>query len=145
MKIREFKSFNEFENSNVAGTYNQIVIIRENGWVKCDLMTKCKSYKTVLKRFFDNLKIDNKDNINAWYETMLELCENGIFKENGELYGVSNNEFGYVWGIEEIDDGTWYIFFNILDTLLSNNENEKNRLADICCNFDIINVCKCFC
>lgn len=45
MKIRFFDSFAEFDMSGTAGNYEEVTVIRENGWIKCDLMTECKSYK----------------------------------------------------------------------------------------------------
>lgn len=112
MKIRFFDSFAEFEMSGTAGNYEEVTVIRENGWIKCDLMTECKSYKTALRRFFKALA--NVPEVSGWYEDMSESAENGYFQMNDNMMadGTRNPFPGYAWEIED-HDGAWYIFLNV--------------------------------
>lgn len=83
MKTRFFNSFAEFDMSGTAGNYEEVTVIRENGWIKCDLMTECKSYKTALRRFFKALA--NVSEVSGWYEDMNESAENGYFQMNDNM------------------------------------------------------------
>lgn len=117
IKVDNYASFDEFSASGTAGNWNTITVIRENGWIKSDLMTECKSYKTALRRFFDSLK--DIPEIAEWRDCITESCECGYFKEN-ELQN-------YAWAVEEINEGEWYIFLN---TRTEQTGNEPNGTTD---------------
>lgn len=106
MKIRFFDSFAEFDMSGTAGNYEEVTVIRENSWVKCDLMTECKSYKTALRRFFKALV--NVPEVSGWYEDMKNAVDGGCFKAQ-DIY---HSDPGYFWAVED-HDGAWYIFLNV--------------------------------
>ena len=115
IKVSEFNSFDEFDEvfDDVGCEYEHITVIREKGWIKTDLMTECKSFKTVLRRFFTNLA--HIPDIADWYDCILESCENGCFSMNDCLRadGSINPDRWYSWGVENLDDDLWYIFLNV--------------------------------
>lgn len=112
MKRNDFNSFEDFHNSGTAGNYEELTVVHENGWIKCDLLTECKSWKTALRRFF---KMLTEDIFEGWKECMEEAAENGYFKLDDFIMGDgSKNPFpGYCYEIEAIDENTWYIFLNL--------------------------------
>lgn len=113
IKVDVFENFESFHDSDTAGEYERITIIRENGWINCDLMTECKSFKTAIKRFFNNLTFIPE--IAEWLDFVLESCECGTFKCNDFTMGngEKNDTPGYAWEVEEINDCVWYIFLNV--------------------------------
>lgn len=124
MKRNDFNSFEEFENSGTAGNYEEVTVIRENGWIKCDLLTECKSWKTALRRFFKML--GNEGIFEGWYECMTESAENGYFKLDDFTMGNgSKNPLpGYCYEIEETSENVWYIFLNLREDTTEENEEE---------------------
>lgn len=56
LKVVEFASFEEFENSGVSGQDNIITVIRENGVLKMDVMMTAKNLKSALERLHNALK-----------------------------------------------------------------------------------------
>ena len=114
MKIYEFNSFEEFERAEVAGEDEALTIVTENGWIKSDLVTVCKSWKTALRRFFKALSARHPE-IAEWTESLTESAENGYFRMNDNMMadGTQNPFPSYAWDIEEVDDGVWYIFLNV--------------------------------
>lgn len=117
IKVDNYASFDEFSASGTAGNWNTITVIREDGWIKSDLMTECKSYKTALRRFFDNLK--DVPEVAEWRDCITESCECGYFKENEPQ--------SYAWAVEEINEGEWYIYLN---TRTEQTDNEPNGTTD---------------
>lgn len=113
MKRYDFYSFDEFDQSGTAGEYEALTVLHKSGWIKCDIMTECKSYKTALRRFFK--MIGDDPHFEGWYESMREAAENGYFKMNDFVMGngEKNPLPGYAYEIEELDEGLWYIFLNI--------------------------------
>lgn len=114
MKIYEFNSFEEFERAEVAGEDEALTIVTENGWIKSDLVTVCKSWKTALRRFFKALSARHPE-IAEWTESLTESAENGYFRMNDSMMadGTQNPFPGYAWEIEEVQEGVWYIFLNV--------------------------------
>lgn len=112
MKVRFYDSMHEFELSETSGNYEEVSVVRENGWIKCDLMTECKRYQTALRRFFKAL--ENVPEVYEWRETLEESTENGYFKMDDLTMadGSRNPVPGYVWGVEEYD-GCWYVYVNV--------------------------------
>lgn len=115
MKRYDFNSFEEFSEAEVSNEWEALTVVTENGWIKADLMTECKSWKTALRRFFKALDPDNSDVLSGWYECMKESAESGYFKLNDSRMadGSRNQCMTYAWEIEEMNDGEWYIFLNI--------------------------------
>lgn len=115
MKRYDFNSFEEFSEAEVSTEWEALTVVTENGWIKADLMTECKSWKTALRRFFKALDPDNSDVFSGWYECMKESAEGGYFKMNdSHMADGSRNKFmTYAWEIEEMNEGEWYIFLNI--------------------------------
>lgn len=112
MITRFFNSFDEFEKSGTAGNYEETTVIRENGWIKADVMTECKSWKTALRRFFKSLS--SVPELSDWYEYLRESAEYGCFKQNDFMLNIlERNEFpSFAWEIEAVDENVWYIFLN---------------------------------
>jgi len=113
MKRYDFTSFEQFEQNGTAGEFETLTVIDENGWLKSDIITECKSWKTALRRFFKLLGEDPR--LDNWYECIKDEAENGYFKANDStMADGSRNEFpSFAYEIEEIDKGIWYIFLNI--------------------------------
>ena len=97
----------QFEN---CSDYEQIPTVIDDGWkVAADMFTECKSFKTALRRFEKQFGEVNSE-IKAWVEGMRETCEAGMFSEKENSYPQGG---AYSWGVEEVQDGYWYIFLNI--------------------------------
>lgn len=128
MKRYDFNSFEEFSDAEVAGEWEALTVVTENGWIKADLMTECKSWKTALRRFFKALDPDSAEEFEGWYECMRESAESGYFKMNDSRMadGSRNPYMSYAWEIEEMNDGEWYIFLNIHPGEYETEETEKN-------------------
>ena len=97
-----------------------MTVVRDGQWLKADLVTNCKSWKTALRRFFNNLP---EDKTHGWYDCLLESAENGYFKMDDSMMadGSRNPVPGYFWEIEELDcpgEPSWYIFLNVREELL---------------------------
>ena len=109
-----FKDFEAYEawteQFEECSEYEQIPTAIWDGWkMAADMFTECKSFKTALKRFekaFGNVNGEVK----AWVEGMRESCENKYFHEKEMSFPQGGT---YSWGVEEVDEGRWYIFLNI--------------------------------
>lgn len=115
MKIKrlDFTCFDDFSAWNDEARehdadYNVVTVVTEKGWICCDLVTTCKSWKTALKRFFSVL---HEEEFDSWYECMRETKENGYTKENNR--DPETGDMTYSWEIEWLDDNLWYIFLNV--------------------------------
>ena len=106
MKVRFFDSMHEFELSETSGDYEEVSVVRENGWIKCDLMTECKRYQTALRRFFK--AVENVPEIYRWRDSLEVSTEGGQFKGND--LDTANPSF--YWGVED-HDGLWYVYVNV--------------------------------
>lgn len=108
----------QFEN---CSDYEEIPVAIDDGWkIAVDLFTDCKSWKTALRRF-EKAFGDYSEDIKGWIECMRESVESGYTsdslkpgwnateEEKQDLYKYGT----YSWGVEEQDDGYWYIFLNI--------------------------------
>lgn len=128
MKRYDFNSFEEFSDAEVAGEWEALTVLAENGWIKADLMTECKSWKTALRRFFKALNPNGDEEFSGWYECMTESAENGYFKGNDFTMadGSRNQCPSYAWEIEEMNDGEWYIFLNIHPGDYETETDEEN-------------------
>ena len=52
MKVKEFRTMEEFENYFESDRYNELTptVILENGCCKADFTAHCKSWRTAIKR-----------------------------------------------------------------------------------------------
>lgn len=133
MKRYDFNSFEEFSEAEVSTEWEALTVVTENGWIKADLMTECKSWKTALRRFFRALDPSSAEEFSGWYECMRESAENGYFKMNDSRMadGSRNPYMSYAWEIEEMNDGEWYIFLNIhTGEYETEEETEGAEIAD---------------
>ena len=122
MKTKIFNNFESYEAwteqfDDCEYCYTPCLI--DDGWkISMDMFTDCKTWKTALNRFKKAFGDYNED-VKAWIDGIYESYESGyshdecyystheLDKELCEKYG------SYGWGIEEVDDGRWYIFLNI--------------------------------
>ena len=113
MKVFEFNNFDELFAAEVTGKYEVLTIVKENGWINSDLTTKCKNWKTAIRRFFKGLA--NVPEVSEWYETLNKSAENGCFKMNDFMMadGTQNPSPTYAWKIKEVQEGVWYIFLDV--------------------------------
>lgn len=110
LQIAEFNSQEEFENSSVAGQDNVIVIIRENGVLKFDVMLTMKYLKSALKKLYDALK-DYPD-IAAFIEGFIEEYNDyGSVANYSGKNDIENGCWCHSYGIDLFDDSI-YIFVN---------------------------------
>lgn len=135
MKTKIFANFEQFEAWTETFDdceHQYIPTIIDDGWkISVDITTKCKTWKTALNRF-EKAFAEYDDSIKDWAQGMRESCEAGYFKDvtlpswcTTEEELKEFNEFGvYSWGVEEIDDGEWYIFLNI-----SGNYANRQKVA----------------
>lgn len=110
-----FEWTDRFEN---AFEYQEIPVVIDDGWkISMDLITYCKSYKTAIRRFAKAFM--DVEQAEGWFEGIRETCDNGCFEDlNGwKVWGEDERETRkrgcYSWGVEEVDDGCWYVFLNI--------------------------------
>lgn len=120
-----FNSYEAYENwteqFDGCYEYEEIPTAIDDGWrISADLFTDCKSWKTAIRRF-EKAFVDVNPEIRTWIEGIRESAESGYFKEAVEpawnATPEERKEFFkggmYSWGIEEVDEGRWYIFLNI--------------------------------
>lgn len=126
-KTMIFRSFEEYEKWTEqfedCAEYQEIPSAIDDGWkISADMFTECKSWKTALRRFA-KVFADVNGEIPGWVESMKESCENGYFedttgwKPSWTLNPEEVKEFAkngtYSYGVEETEEGYWYIFLNI--------------------------------
>ena len=115
IKVDNFDSFDSFDQSGTAGEWERVTVVRENGWVKADLLTECKSWKTAVRRFFKAMSSDPA--FDGWEECIRESCENGHWKDSSTVWNCEKgrSEFvpGYAWEVVQTSENAWYIFLNV--------------------------------
>lgn len=111
---RDFSSFDAYHDSGVATRDDLVAVIKEDGWIKADLSTECKRWKTVVHRFFSVLP-----DCAEWEEAIIESVEYGYWKQNDCIMGDgSRNPYpGYSWELEYLDDDLWYIHLNVKENM----------------------------
>lgn len=125
MKVKEFKSTEEFENYFETERYNELkpIVVMEKGYCKADFTTYCKSWRTAIRRakkaFFSYAEIVEQ------LEGIEGSCENGYFslseKYNGNYIG------GWFYGVEEVSEGIWYIYLSFVYDIDIAEKYRKNR------------------
>ena len=108
----------QFENYEAMATYYKedhvpeemlLILSNDHGMVKSDLTTECKAMKTAIKRFFK--QINHIAEYAGWEECILENCECENYHDQEMANGKPTG--GYSWGIESVNDNTWYIWLNV--------------------------------
>lgn len=109
--VKEFASQEAYENYRYAGCNNILSIVHRKNSVCADMTTKCKNWKTAVKKFFDALADDKR--FDGWRECVVESCENGRFseKETEETSSGWNYNGGWFYNVEE-NDGYYYVCVN---------------------------------
>ena len=95
-------------------------VMIDDGWqISIDLMTRCKKWKTAVRRLARAVS-DSKLLYDWLMETVMESCGNGCFKDidGWQVYGADNKAlrklYGcYGWGVEQVDEDRWYIYLNL--------------------------------
>lgn len=115
MKFK-FYTADEYDTRDIFADYEYetVEMVRRNGWLDTDLMTKCKSWKTAVKRFCKALNENGFAEIAEWKDALLESAENGCFSGNDFVLacGDRNPNPNWSYGIESYDD-YWYVFLNV--------------------------------
>lgn len=108
MKVKEFKTMEEFEKYFESDCYNELVptVITENGYYKVDFTTYCKSWKTAIRRA--KKAFSEYVDIVVWLDGIEESCSHGCFN------CAEKNDGGWLFGVEEVPDGVWYIYMSFL-------------------------------
>lgn len=113
--VRMFDSLTEYFNyyEEIDHEYNDVDVVDRGSVISADGQFKCKSYKTALRRFFK--AIAGKFDTWGWTEeVLLESIENG-YKSMVERYWNDEHKleayrtWGWHYGIEELEEGVWYI------------------------------------
>ena len=94
---RDFSSFAAYHDSGVAIKDDIVAVVKENGWIKADLSTECKRWKTAI----------------------IEAAESGYWKQSDFYMGDSSvNPYpGYSWEVENLGDDLWYIHLNVKENI----------------------------
>lgn len=116
MKRYDFTNFEEFaqhvntQRENGADGYEEITVVRENGWFKADLMTCTKSAKVAINRFFRVLP-----ELASWKEFLVEAISCGCWKDNDFTMacGSRNDNPSFAWEVDASNEDMVYIFLNV--------------------------------
>lgn len=118
MKVVKFASFEEFENSKVAGRSEVVAMVHRtckgHNQISADLITECKSWKTAVKRFFK--AIGNDARFDGWEDSITESCENGYFSDRETYWEYGKGSVyagGYHWEVED-NDGSFYVELTVV-------------------------------
>lgn len=108
MKVKEFKTMEEFEKYFESDCYNELVptVITENCYYKVDFTTHCKSWKTAIRRA--KKAFSEYVDIVVWLDGIEDSCSHGCFNCD------EKNDGGWFFGVEEVSDGVWYIYISFL-------------------------------
>lgn len=125
LKVYEFNSQEEFENSEICGKHNVISIVREHGIVRMDAELDMKYVKRALEKMRESL--EGYHEFDGWFDGFIEEYES-----NGEIANYSGLEdqrqgcWSYSYGVEK-NEGSIYIFLNLKDE----KREIKRRLNDL--------------
>ncbi len=118
MKVVEFKNYDEFEASGVAGRSEVVALVNRtcNGFnqVSADLMTYCKCWQTAVSRFFKALGDDKR--FDGWKDGIIESCENGCFSDKETVWVDGKGSVytgGYHWSVED-NEGSFYVELTVV-------------------------------
>lgn len=110
----DFSSFAAYHDSGVAVRDDIVAVVKENSWIKADLSTECKRWKTAVHRFFSVLP-----ECAELEDAIIEAAESGYRKQSDFYMGDSSvNPYpGYSWEVENIGDDLWYIHLNVKENI----------------------------
>ena len=104
-KLRRFEDHESYDKfvESCGSDYEEIpMLIVVGNEIKADLMTECKSWKTALKRF-DKVFMGLDEDLDGFLgEGFYESVESG--------YPSAADPGNYAYGIEEVNEGRWYIY-----------------------------------
>lgn len=114
MKVKTFKSYDDyavwsesFENASDCEEFPTYIEDNNNCKIAADMIVYCKKATTAVKRFakqFEKFPL-----VKSWaMDSILECVNGGMFKDT-YIYDVHM----YSWGVEEIDDGMFYIYLTL--------------------------------
>lgn len=129
MKVKEFKSFDEYVNYVESDSYNELVptIIIDENYCAIDFTTYCKSWKTAIRRA---MKIFIKyEDVYNWLDGMKESCENNCFIDRSVYDGKYTGD--YTFGVEEASDGVFYIYLKYRSQKKMKSEIIKYAMSKI--------------
>lgn len=125
MKVKEFKSFDEYENYVESNSFNELVptIVIDENYCAIDFTTYCKSWKTAIRRA---MKIFIKyEDVYNWLDGMKESCEYNCFIDRSVYDGKYTGD--YTFGVEEVSDGVFYIYLKYRTTEAAEAEETKGK------------------
>lgn len=128
MKVKEFKSFDEYENYVESNSFNELVptIVIDENYCAIDFTTYCKSWKTAIRRA---MKVFIKyEDVYNWLEGIKESCENNCFSDCSVYAGKYTGD--YTFGVEEVSDGVFYIYLKYRTTEVSNEETKGEETEE---------------
>ena len=129
-KIRKFASQEQYEayyeiNEHKPG--NIVDVVESETHYCADLTTYCKKPSTAVRRFF--AAVNGIKDYECWEEGMEESVESGYMSLKDTFWNeeTGREDFGgnYAFGIEELDDGLWYMFFNVKKLESENGDSES--------------------
>lgn len=114
MKVKTFKSYEDFEawsesfeNASDCEDFPTYIDDKDNCKISADMVIYCKKRITAVKRFakqFEEFSL-----VKEWaIDSIMECVNNGMFSDT---YSYDCNM--YSWGVEEIDDGIFYIYLSL--------------------------------
>lgn len=128
MKVKEFKSFDEYENYVESNSFNELVptIVIDENYCAIDFTTYCKSWKTAIRRA---MKIFIKyEDVYNWLDCMKDCCEHNCFSDRSVYDGKYTGD--YTFGVEEVSDGVFYIYLKYRTTEVANEEASETVEAE---------------
>ena len=101
--LSERYSNGEIDYTEIFPLDTVAIVVDDNGWIRIDAETKASRPATVINRVAKALckVFDGIDDVAPWIK---ESVADGYFREAGD---------SFVWGLEAIDDDTWYFYINI--------------------------------
>lgn len=101
--LSERYSNGEIDYTEIFPLDTVAIVVDDNGWIRIDAETKASRPATVINRVAKALckVFDGIDDVAPWIK---ESVADGYFREAGD---------SFVWGLEAIDDNTWYFYINI--------------------------------
>ena len=107
---RVFKDFSEYFDYYDHHEHKDYItdIVDTSIKFSADAEYSCKTFKTVIKRFFNAISDFPGVYLDGWEECITESCENGCFSEYAkDENGKSLHEWAY--SVEQTTEGSWYI------------------------------------
>ena len=124
LKEWEDKADLDSETGNYEEMEDEIIIVWEDGVACLDIMANGKRIVPILRKIEKALSAvglsgDSETAIfggwfGSWADSLTDPVEREYFDWNYPgKYDAEQGNWSYSWGIEQIDDGRWYVFLNI--------------------------------